>query len=319
MATKDGHNEGHNEESGEDSTRTLLLTIAKDMVALKEGMDNLTGTVKGLENRIMDKIEKVIKDETKTFNNEVALLKGRIEQIECKIQNGIVNSDAVFVIEKSVIILNLAQSDQEDVPAICQNLFSDVLDVDVRVVAAKRTRQRGPSKPVLIICQLESLDQKIQVLRNKKNVQSCEKTKDVFIAKMKTHEERLIGQHYRFTGSGRLVDKRQSSNRAPDHNGQGDISRSSNTDDDVATSTEPARSDWQTPRARRHQSTTHEESAKQTPGGSAGNRNGAGRGGSARGRGGGSEPRHSTRQHQMQGGRGGGYGGNRGRSGNRQY
>ena len=112
---------------------------------------------------------------------------------------------------------------------------------------------------------------------------------------MKTHEERLIhnnlkillnelpsGQHYRFNGSGRLVDKRQSSNRAPDHNGQSDISRSSNTDDDVAASTEPARSDWQTPRARRHQSTTYEESAEQTPGGSAGNRNGAGRGGSAK-------------------------------------
>ena len=96
---------------------------------------------------------------------------------------------------------------------------------------------------------------------------------------MKTHEEIIIhnnlkillnelptGQHYRFNGSGRLVDKRQSSNRAPDQNGQSDISRSSNTDDDVAASTEPARSDWQTRRARRHQSTTHEESAEQTPG-----------------------------------------------------
>ena len=58
MATNDGHNDGHNEENGEDSTKTLLSTIAKDMVELKEGMDNLTGTVNGLENKIMDKIKK---------------------------------------------------------------------------------------------------------------------------------------------------------------------------------------------------------------------------------------------------------------------
>ena len=127
-----------------------------------------------------------------------------------------------FDVNSSVIVLNLVQHDEEDVAALCQDLFRDVLGTNATVVKAERTRRRT-DKPALIKCQLSNLEEKIEVLRCKKKVRETDDHKNVFIARMKTHEEHLIegnfksilkdlpnGGQYRLTGSGRLVDKRES-------------------------------------------------------------------------------------------------------------
>ena len=92
----------------------------------------------------------------------------------------------------------------------------------MRVTRAERTRRRDPEKPAVIKCQLGSVAEKITVLRNKLKIKDHDETKRVFIAKMKSHEERLIelnfksilrelpnGNNYRMTGSGRLIDRRE--------------------------------------------------------------------------------------------------------------
>ena len=119
-----------------------------------------------------------------------------------------------------MIVINLVEQDLEDPMAVCHALFNEVLGNEVTVIKAERLKSRN-NKPGLIKCQLSSLTEKINVLRNKRNVSDNENTQNVYITRVKSHEERLIqnnvkallkelpnGYNYKFTGSRRLVDKR---------------------------------------------------------------------------------------------------------------
>ena len=104
-----------------------------------------------------------------------------------------------------------------------------MLGVRVTVTQAERTRRRADNRPGVIKCQLSSLDEKVTVLRNKRKAAQVDDYKRVFIARMRSHEERLIelnfkailkdmpnGDQYRMTGSGRLVDTRDAAADAGD-------------------------------------------------------------------------------------------------------
>ena len=160
----------------------------------------------------------VIKQETQEFNNELDLLKGKISQLEDKIKHGQpIKSE--LDIDRSVIIINLSQHEGEDVVVLCTGLFTNVLEVAATVTRAERTAQRDPNRPTVI--KLATAGEKINILRNKKKCKDNDDTTRVFIAPMRLHEERLIENNiktllnefpdmknnFRFTGSGRLVDK----------------------------------------------------------------------------------------------------------------
>ena len=200
----------------------VISSMADDLKALREGLATLTNNVGKLETKITDNMRQIIREETKGFQNEIEMLKGRLDQVESKLgQVAGHGRDRHFDIDNSVIVLNLAQHAEEDVAELCRGLFTDTLGVDVSVIRAERMVPRDPNKPGLVKCQLRSLDDKLQVLRNKKKVLEQDNTKRIFIARMKSHEERLIenniktilkeipnGNRFRFTGSGRLVDNR---------------------------------------------------------------------------------------------------------------
>ena len=222
MEDKDGVNRSSTQHSKPD----LLAAMAADMKALQEGMEALTGTVNELKTKIMDKIHVVIKQETREFNNELELLKGRISQLVDKIKQGL-SIKSGFDIDRSVIIINLAQHEGEDVVALCTGLFTNVLEVAATVTQAECTAQRDPNRPAVIKCELATAGEKINILRNKKKCKDNGDTTRVFSARMRSHEERLIENNiktllnefpdmknnFRFTGSGRLVDKRQASQK----------------------------------------------------------------------------------------------------------
>ena len=197
----------------------LLRQLAEDMKSLKGSVGVLSDTVNGLEAKIMTNIRTTIREETKKFDTEIELLKGRLGNMESRLQqlDGGAPADT-FNLDKSVIIINLPQHDTEDTAAVCRDLFADVLGVAVTVTLAERTRRRDNNKPAVIKCQLSNLEEKITVLRSKMKVKDVDVYKNVFIARMRSHEERLIelnfksilhdlpnGDQYRFTGSGRLV------------------------------------------------------------------------------------------------------------------
>ena len=198
---------------------SLLSSIARDLKALRSNVATLTTTVNGLENKIMEAVRTTVKQETKQISEDLALFKGRMDNMEARLNELTGNAGTDFFnMNTSVVIINLAQHDNENTAVRCQELL-DTLPVDATVVKAQRTKSRG-GKPGLIKCQLTSLNEKISVLQNKKSVKEIEEFKHVHIARMKSHEERLIeinfktilkdmpnGSNYRFSGSGRLVSK----------------------------------------------------------------------------------------------------------------
>ena len=203
------------------------------MKSLKGSVDTLTTTVNGLETKIMKNIRVVIQEETKKINDELGLFKGRMDNMETRLDqlSGGRAPEAGFVVDTSVIIINLAQHDTEDTVALCQDLITDVLGVTAQVTRAERTRRRD-ERPAIIKCQLNTLDEKITVLRNKRKLESVDDYKRVFIARMRTHEERLIelnfkavlkdlpnGDQYRFTGSGRLINREENATAEEAANG----------------------------------------------------------------------------------------------------
>ena len=146
-----------------------------------------------------------------------------------------VNASDTFHCNRSVIVINLVELDWEDPVAVCQALlFTEVLGIEVTVTKAELLKSRN-NKPGLIKCQLSSLTEKI-VLRNKRNVADNGQTENVHIARMKSHEERLIqnnvkallkempnGNNYKFTGSSRLVYKRTQNNDGDRNEGATDF------------------------------------------------------------------------------------------------
>ena len=145
-------------------------------------------------------------------------MKGRMDNMDAWFAaltgDSVVMSDT-FDCNRSVIVINLVEQDREDPVAVCQALFTEVLGIKVTVIKVERLKSRN-NKPGLIKCQLSSLTEKINVLRNKRNVSDNENTQNVYIARKKSHEERLIqnnvkallkelpNEHtYKFTGSGK--------------------------------------------------------------------------------------------------------------------
>ena len=118
----------------------------------------------------MNSMRDIIGQETNKFNEEVEILKGRMENMEVRfaaLANNNGNSATGFDINCSVSVINLVQHDGEDTAQLCQELVRDVLGTADTVVRAERTQPRN-NKPGLIKCQLASVEEKINVLRNKK-------------------------------------------------------------------------------------------------------------------------------------------------------
>ena len=62
----------------------LLSSIADDMKALKGNIDSLQSTVNGLENKLVTHLRNLIREETRKFDNEIELMKGRTDNMEAR-------------------------------------------------------------------------------------------------------------------------------------------------------------------------------------------------------------------------------------------
>ena len=132
------------------------------MKALRGYVDSLQSTINGLENKLVTNLRNLIREETKKFDNEIELMKGRMDNMEARfaaLTGESVNASASFDCDRSVIVINLVQLDREDPVAVCQALFTEVLGIEVTVTKAGRLKSRN-NKPGLIKCQLSSLTEK---------------------------------------------------------------------------------------------------------------------------------------------------------------
>lgn len=121
--------------------------------------------------------------------------------------------------DRTIIASNVSQSQDEDIFDVAQTLVSH-LSESATVVAAARLRSRISGKPGLVKICLQSVDEKIEILRKKRDLLQTREYRSVFIRSSKSHAERLIelnaktilsqipsGNLFRITSNGRIVKK----------------------------------------------------------------------------------------------------------------
>lgn len=143
------------------------------------------------------------------------------------------HSSTVKDSEVTIIASNIPQSDDEDILQVAQDLV-DCLSDSISVVAAARLRSRIQGKPGLVKISFATVEEKVEILRKKRDLKGSQAYKSVFLRSSKSHTERLIelnaktlltqipnGEQFRITSNGRIVKKdsdRQHSNFSADSN-----------------------------------------------------------------------------------------------------
>ena len=184
----------------DDLTRYRQFTNNQLQVLVKEA--HLKDVVKGIQDSIAV--------ETGVFIRRIEDLENRVTAIESKFH---------FDPEVSIIAQGVPSQPTEDPVKVADDLIRQGLGVvNVPVVRAKRIPSRNPTKPGLLKIELKDLEQKKSLLKRKRSLKDTQTYKNVYIRGSKSHVERLIelntytllqelpfGEHYRITGSGRLI------------------------------------------------------------------------------------------------------------------
>lgn len=133
----------------------------------------------------------------------------------------------------TIIASNIPQQPEENILEISKELIN-TLNESVDVVAAARLRNRKFGKPALVKISFASVQDKIKILRENKQLKMVEKYKNVFLRGSKTHTERLLelnartllnelphGKDFRITSNGRIV-KKTPERPQPEHHNNSD-------------------------------------------------------------------------------------------------
>ena len=156
------------------------------------------------------------------LDTESGILIARITQVETRVAR-LEQTQAErleYDTETTVVAQGLHWGNGDNILAEAKKMVNQVLGLDVDVVRAKQLPSRN-GRPGLVKVQLNSLQEKIQLLRAKHDLKQKEGYRNVFIRSSKTHMERLLELNiktmleeipscrnkFRLTASGRLVRK----------------------------------------------------------------------------------------------------------------
>lgn len=230
--------------TGGSDSNADIVTLLQD---LKSGQESLKRTLESKIDKLRHELNASITDKIKAMKDdmhlELGILDKKFEELERKtnarlvaieqIQNvprpeghDAANSQSINPLkdtERCVIAMGVHYSgESEDLGAIVQRLVDTLNSTreTIQPVAWMRLPQRDQNKPPLVKIALENREQKVNVLKMKKNLKENADFRHVWIRSSQTHAERLLhlnfkkflsivpeGKNYRLTGSGRVVKK----------------------------------------------------------------------------------------------------------------
>ena len=178
------------------------------------------------------------------LNTDIGQLSTRCEVIENRLK--LLEEKHFFDFETTIVAQHvpITPGKETDIIKLAEEIVWEGTETrDVKVVRAKRLESNN-GKPGLLKIELDSVQDKVRVLRNKPKLRKHCSFSRVYIRSSKSHAERImesnmslllqqlpIGNHYRLAGNGRLVqidntfDRNRSYNRdsqpysRPYHNG----------------------------------------------------------------------------------------------------
>lgn len=227
-----------------------LITSLSSKVDSK--FDKIANQIQEITDKLMKKLDEKIQESRQELMNEINALGERVAALErtradqSSTAGDIADVKAVIEFEPdtTVVAINMAnENEEEDITDAARRLVEATGEEDIEVVRATRLGARN-GKPGVVKIQVPSKEDKIRLLRGKRNLKESREFKKTYIRSSKSHVERLVdvnfrtilkelpgGDQYRLTGSGRVIRK---ADYARQQEGNADASNS----DDEAPSTQ---------------------------------------------------------------------------------
>ena len=193
--------------------------------------------VTGLKLHIEEQLNRKFDEMRAYVDLEVSRVENRVEALEA-VTKSIADQQeqaSVWDPDTTIVAENFPFEEEEELNTKVVDMIRKDLSVNVPVVRTTRLKARPPrntrfgnvSKPGLVKIQFESVDDKVKVLREKRQLINSASYSRVFLRSSKSHTDRLLelnfktmldaipnGKDYKLTANGRLVKRDASNNEA---------------------------------------------------------------------------------------------------------
>ena len=196
----------------------MITQVAASVNSCK---DTLNRKIQSLETKLVDRITDEMKNLQEYVDLNIAQVLARVESLEGKMEAMQQRQISVseYDVETTIVAKGLSYQDNENIQEKAISLISTGLGLrDIPIVRAKRMRGYD-GRPGVVKIQLESLEDKKRVLRNKKELKNTPNYRRVFLRTSMTHTERIMDMNMRtllrkipgcenmwLTGHGKLVE-----------------------------------------------------------------------------------------------------------------
>ena len=187
----------------ESRIKDAILSVVKEEI--KAVRDEFNTRIEGLSNKLEQKLLKVVKTDLDAKLNDVktqVLSDDKFTKLREDVDTAtasyasVASRPATNSIENNICIRNLKvdQAEKNDSNITVNKVYSLIRDglkeKNIKVVKAVRKESRD-NKPGVIIATIESLDQKIKLLKNKKSLRKTNTYQNVYIESDKSFETRV--------------------------------------------------------------------------------------------------------------------------------
>ena len=208
------------------SIKRLIVNLQAEFCDLKDivnrKLDSQTKSISKMEKTLSKKLNDELKSLRGYLEGELKVISDRVVEVEKRMDDfeEKEKEKAMFDVDSTVVITNMKTDNDENIMKKCDDLVKDGLGLhDIHVINAKRLPSRT-NKPGLVKMQVECLEQKKRVLREKQKLKDINGYDKVFLRSSKTHQERTMEanlkrmiqavpslKQFRLTGNGKLVAK----------------------------------------------------------------------------------------------------------------
>ena len=218
-----------------DKMMELLTSLKKGQESLQKVFDS---KIEKLRRDVLSTIDDKIKSVKVDIDLQFAALEKRIGDLDGEMNSlrgenglGVHNDTSVNNSDITVIATNVPVRHDRSLLDTAKALISalgDDVSRRTNITDVRRCSDRNTGKPPLLKIAFENVEQKIDVLRAKKNLKASRDFKNVYLRSSKNHTERILelnaktllselpsGNQFRVTANGRIVKK---DNSNPDDN-----------------------------------------------------------------------------------------------------
>jgi hypothetical protein len=216
---RSSNKEGEMDRESEKGIKALLLELKDSQDRMKasfeQRLSNLEKSIKGKMDDKFKDLKDYVEVEVEILNKKIMKLDDRVKDFE---NLAISNQTEQFSPDVTVVAINLMERSNENIDEVVSDMISNGLCLP-EIAPARVLRLKGKDgKPGIVKIQCLNKEDKISILRAKRNLADCSRYKKVFLRTSMSHSDRMMklnfetilkelpgGNRYRIAGNGRII------------------------------------------------------------------------------------------------------------------